>query len=153
MTAPLRTTFSAVAAAAMIGVLSLAPATAGVAAVAGATQGASAKCPVDHHVYATARSAKRSGSSAKVQVVLGKKTCGLDGPGYKFVKHVTTLTVRKGAVVKVLKNIAKTNAPARIAASKLPRYVNRSEDKTDVNIFQVTGPHKNVKRFIQQFIS
>jgi hypothetical protein len=69
------------------------------------------------------------------------------------VKHVTTLTVHKGAVVRVLKNIFKTSKAATIPASQLPHYVNRSEEGTDVNIFQVAGPHKNVKRFVQIFIS
>jgi hypothetical protein len=136
-----------------IGVLPVAPALTSVASAAPSGGVAAAKCPVDHHVYATAKSAKRSGTSVKVRVTLGKADCGIDGPGFKFVKRVTVLTVHKGAVVKVLKNITESAKDARIPVADLPRYINRSAVKSDGNIFRVTGPHASVKDFVQVFIS
>jgi len=138
---------------AVAAVLSLAPATTAMAVTHGAGAPLSVKCPVDHHVYAIASSAKRSGTSVRVRVKLGKRTCGLDGPGFTFAKKVTVLTVHKGAVVKVLKNVTESGKDARIPVADLPRYINRSAVKSDGNIFRVTGPRAAVKDFVQIFIS
>jgi hypothetical protein len=141
------------AAVGVVGALSVAPALTSSASAARSGGVAAAKCPVDHHVYATAKSAKRSGTSVKLRVTLGKADCGLDGRGYKFGKRVTVLTVHKGAVVKVLKNITESAKVARIPVADLPRYIDRSVLKSDGNIFRVTGPHAAVKDFVQIFIS
>jgi hypothetical protein len=142
-----------IAAASMICVLSLVSASASAAPATQHSNHAASKCPVDHHEYASAESAKRAGNSVVVTAKLGKTTCGRDGVGYKFAKTATTITVPKAAVVKVLKNIMMTAQPARIPVSKLPHYINRGEVQTDGNIFQVTGPNAKIKKFQQVFIS
>jgi hypothetical protein len=133
--------------------LALAPAAAAPARPAAAPGHSASKCPVDHHVYASVQSAKRSGSSVTVKAKLGKADCGRDGRGYKFGKSVKTLTVPKSAVVKVLKNIVKSVQVSRIPVRQLPHYVNRSYSKNDGNLFQLAGPHKAVKKLTQIFLS
>jgi hypothetical protein len=127
-----------------------------VPAVAGPASGdlhGTAKCPVDHHTYASAQSATHHGSAVTIKAKVGKKVCGQDGGSYTFGKKVKTLTVHKSATVKVLKNIMKTAKPARIPVSRLPHYINRSFDKNDDNIFQYSGKLSGIKRFVQVFIS
>jgi hypothetical protein len=150
------TMLGSLAAVGVVGVLSIAPATSAAAHTArsaGTGQVAAGKCPVDHHVYASAKSAKRSGSSVKVRVHLGKADCGPDGEGFKFAKRVTILTVHKGAIVKVIKNVIASGKDARIPVAELPHYVNRSISKNDDNVFRVTGHRSAVKDFVQIFIS
>jgi hypothetical protein len=148
----MRKRFGLVAAASIIGVLSLVPSSAGVAAVGHSGGHPAAKCHVDHHVYAQSLSAKRVGSSVKIQAKLGRHLCGgLDDERYKYGKKVKTVTVPKSAHVTVLKDGGTRRVT--IAVHKLPHYIHLAVKAMGADFFQLTGPRTHVKKLNQVFFS
>jgi hypothetical protein len=144
--------FGLVAAASIIGVLSLVPVSAGAATAGHTAPRLAAKCHVDHHVYAKSLSAKRVGTSVKVEAKLGRHLCGgLDDERYKYGTKTKTITVPKSAHITVLKDGGTRRVT--VAVRKLPHYIKIAVAAAGADYFQLSGPRTHVKKFWQVFFS